>query len=96
MRVYRKQHPDGGKKAHQKRERTRAATYRKSLVKQLTALYGYQCANCGWMTDLTLDHIKPVSKGGMTELHNLQFLCPDCNLVKGDQIIDYRQRKDVK
>lgn len=77
--------PEGGKKAHQKRERNRATTYRKNLINQLTELYGYQCAVCGWTTDLTLDHIKPVSKGGMTELHNLQLLCRECNGLKADK-----------
>ena len=46
-----------------------------------------QCAICGIFIDCDedyhVDHIHPYSKGGATELHNLQLLCPSCNLGKG-------------
>lgn len=43
----------------------------------------YQCQNCGIREKLTIDHIHPESKGGATELQNLQTLCMPCNLRKG-------------
>lgn len=44
------------------------------------------CVVCGRNADdgvkLEVDHIKPVSKGGKTEISNLQTLCLDCNRGK--------------
>lgn len=46
---------------------------------------GFSCIKCGHTgSDLQLDHIKPVSKGGINALDNLQLLCPSCNLAKSD------------
>ena len=51
----------------------------------------YTCQICGASTydfpDLILhiDHIKPVSKGGLTEESNLQTLCAQCNLHKSNK-----------
>ena len=47
----------------------------------------YQCEDCGqWFTfdELTVDHKKPWSKGGRTELSNAQLLCRPCNSKKGN------------
>lgn len=35
------------------------------------------------VVELQVDHIHPVSKGGMTELDNLCLACSSCNLSKG-------------
>lgn len=45
--------------------------------------YGYKCVNCGTHKNLTCDHIIPESKGGATELDNLQTMCKSCNSSKG-------------
>ena len=46
------------------------------------------CQCCGAKaadgTQLHIDHIKPVSKGGTNVKENLQTLCADCNLGKSD------------
>lgn len=50
----------------------------------------FQCVSCGASpakeagVDLHVDHIKPWSKGGETEINNLQTLCRQCNLGKGN------------
>lgn len=48
----------------------------------------YRCRMCGASPDhgatLHVDHIFPVSRGGTTTPENLQTLCQDCNLGKGN------------
>jgi len=34
---------------------------------------------------MEIDHMKPISKGGKTELRNLQLLCQKCNRQKGSK-----------
>lgn len=50
---------------------------------------GNRCRLCGvecndGLHNIHFDHIIPWSKGGETVLENLQVLCSDCNLAKGD------------
>ena len=49
---------------------------------------GFRCCICGSSRSdgvkLHVDHIRPVSKGGKTELSNLRTLCDRCNLGKSD------------
>ncbi|WP_210651511.1 HNH endonuclease [Nocardioides sp. SYSU D00065] len=46
-----------------------------------------RCATCGRFLDQAskphVDHIEPLALGGADELGNLQLLCGDCNLGKG-------------
>jgi len=50
---------------------------------------GYRCRACGFAVEdgahLHVDHIIPVSKGGLTERGNLQTLCTACNLGKANK-----------
>jgi 5-methylcytosine-specific restriction endonuclease McrA len=49
----------------------------------------YCCAECGKKSAtkalFQIDHIVPMSKGGLSVIHNLQLLCRVCNLKKGDR-----------
>lgn len=53
----------------------------------------FKCCSCGNGTEnepnllLEIDHILPLSKGGLTKLENLQTLCWRCNRSKGSKII---------
>lgn len=49
-----------------------------------------ECLNCKSNRNLTLDHIRPITKGGDYNDNNLQTLCSRCNGKKGNKIIDYR------
>lgn len=52
-----------------------------------------KCLSCGSKTKLTIDHIIPITKGGLTRVSNLQTLCMVCNAKKQTCIIDYRKNK---
>lgn len=41
-----------------------------------------KCQKCGSCEDIEYDHIHPVSKGGNSELENIQLLCRPCNRSK--------------
>lgn len=43
----------------------------------------YRCVQCATHVDLSVDHIKPESKGGTLDFDNLQTLCRSCNSSKG-------------
>ncbi len=51
----------------------------------------FTCKSCGRSPattmgiELHIDHITPFSKGGLTAIENLQTLCSDCNIGKGDK-----------
>ncbi|WP_120430181.1 HNH endonuclease [Acinetobacter baylyi] len=44
---------------------------------------GFSCIQCGAQQNLTLDHIKPESRGGDSSFENLQTMCKSCNSAKG-------------
>ncbi len=49
---------------------------------------GHRCRVCGNTSEvepLHVDHIVPISKGGRSDLDNLQTLCQSCNLGKSDR-----------
>lgn len=45
------------------------------------------CQYCGSEQDLTVDHVKPVSKGGLWEWSNLVTACNKCNGKKGSKTL---------
>lgn len=58
---------------------------------------GGVCYICGEMTrlsDFTVDHIKPKSKGGKWEISNLAATHHRCNLWKGNRVFLYQREVD--
>ena len=82
-----------GARTHRHRAAKTAAggSYTPAEWRSLVEHYGNKCLCCG-RTDvaLTVDHVVPVSKGGSSNIDNLQPLCLACNSSKNDKIIDYR------
>lgn len=61
-------------------------------AKDLKLLWGQQngcCAYCGNVLQkgkmMHVDHIRPVSQGGKSDIENLCLACPRCNLEKSDR-----------
>lgn len=69
-------------------KRVERAKVSNELRQEIFERDGYTCVNCGSTKEesLEIDHIKPISKGGKTEPSNLQTLCHDCNIRKGNDI----------
>lgn len=57
----------------------------KKILKQLLPKYRFECLYCRSKENLTIDHIKPVSRGGTDDIKNLQILCKSCNSRKGNK-----------
>ncbi len=47
---------------------------------------GGRCVECSTKEKLCFDHIVPFSRGGSNSVRNLQLLCENCNLSKGNRI----------
>lgn len=65
-----------------RKKRTPIKNY-KSTLNKLLHKYNFQCVVCEAADNLTIDHIKPVSKGGSDDYINLQIMCKNCNSKKG-------------
>lgn len=71
-------------KFNRKRKPT-ISNYRK-IFNELLHKYNFKCVCCGSKEKLSVDHIKPVSKGGTDDITNLQILCKSCNSSKGAKL----------
>ena len=76
------------KQVFTRQRRSEFGTVRPQLaLALLNTGHAYRCADpaCLVMTDLTIDHIVPLSRGGTDDLENLRFLCRPHNSAKGDR-----------
>lgn len=86
-----------GRMAHKAAKWRRKALKRKAEGKftaqewiALCEAYGNKCIACGEVRPLTVDHIKPLSKGGRNDISNIQPLCHSCNSKKCDREQNFR------
>lgn len=68
-----------------RRKRANYAISKAELRVMIFARDGWKCKSCAASTNLAIDHIIPVAKGGDDELSNLQTLCKSCNSKKGSK-----------
>ncbi|MEW6324326.1 MAG: HNH endonuclease signature motif containing protein [Nitrospirota bacterium] len=64
---------------------------RAALLKRHLTLYGAWCPKCGQevlASELQVDHVTPVAKGGPNALRNLEVICRSCNQQKGPSVTD--------
>jgi len=92
-RDYQKRNPEVFKAKNQKRRTTKTLAGGSFTPAEWLALckkYGNRCLCCGKRRKLTADHVIPVSKGGTSNISNIQPLCKTCNSSKGTKTTDYR------
>lgn len=61
-----------------------------SIRIQALVHYGHRCIYCGATSkdsELQVDHVIPVSKGGTNEIGNLVIACRACNIGKGKRML---------
>lgn len=82
-------------KSRAKRQSLLVGEITKDQLNKLFASQKFRCAICRQklINKKHLDHIMPLSKGGLHEIKNLQYLCPTCNLRKSAiHPIDFMQK----
>ena len=58
---------------------------------ELLEKQNYKCAYCGVDLNVTgkhLDHIIPISRGGLHTANNVHWTCPKCNTSKNNKLED--------
>jgi 5-methylcytosine-specific restriction endonuclease McrA len=84
--------------AHKRRAKIKGngGSYTAQQWIDLCNFYGNICLCCKRKLPLEVDHIIPVTKGGTSNIDNLQPLCKSCNSSKNNKIIDYRTNPRVE
>jgi len=59
---------------------------RKITRRAVFARDDWECQYCGARTSLTVDHVIPRSKGGLSSWENIVASCAPCNRRKGDRL----------
>lgn len=70
------------KQASGKREKWSSRYVSADTRAQVLARDAHSCRACGSQTNLEIDHIVPISRGGTGAADNLQVLCRSCNRAK--------------
>jgi 5-methylcytosine-specific restriction protein A len=79
-------------KAHQSKEKTKARELRQSpwWKNQLAKGVCYHCQQRFHPSELTMDHLIPIVRGGKSDKKNCVVSCKSCNTEKG-----YRTRAEL-
>ena len=70
----------------QKLKRKNVKTFQVTKA-ELHKITSSDCCNCGKTGPSTIDHIIPVSRGGVHSIGNLQPLCKSCNSRKSNRVM---------
>jgi 5-methylcytosine-specific restriction endonuclease McrA len=69
-------------------------THRRKITRRAVfARDGWECQYCGARSNLTVDHVVPRSKGGVTDWENIVASCAPCNRRKGDAMLRHSGMK---
>jgi 5-methylcytosine-specific restriction endonuclease McrA len=92
---YREKNPAKNKAYKQNRRTKQSGAGGSFTAKEwldLCKKYTHRCLCCWRRRKLTADHVIPVSKGGSSNISNIQPLCGPCNSRKHDGTTDFRRR----
>lgn len=93
--IYYYKNPEAQSQRVRKRDRYLDRALTQEEIQVIFSKYNNKCAVCNytneqhnidWGTNLHIDHIIPLSKGGLTTVSNSQLLCIKCNTSKGGRI----------
>jgi 5-methylcytosine-specific restriction endonuclease McrA len=91
--------PDRIKEYHHNRyvkEKSRVGNLPRGWRAALINLAENKCMKCGFEETLTVDHVVPVSNGGLHCISNMQILCKSCNCSKRNfSSDDYRTNEFI-
>lgn len=88
-RRYLKSHPEVKARLEHKRRAAKkgaGGSYTAEEWADMLLAYGARCRRCATETNLTVDHVVPLSKKGTSFIWNLQPLCLSCNCSKGAKV----------
>ena len=66
----------------------RSSDAKRMFREHIKARDGHKCVYCGSTENLTVDHVRPKSKGGTDTADNLVTACRPCNQAKGSMHVD--------
>jgi 5-methylcytosine-specific restriction endonuclease McrA len=99
VREWNRRHPEKRRavmQAYRARRKQSSGVVTSAEWKALCEYYDNQCLCCGSSGSLTMDHVIPLSKGGLHILDNVQPLCGECNSRKKDRTVDYRPSSQTR
>lgn len=79
---------------HRRRTRLKTGTVHDRDWRRLVHRHGGCCAYCGVEAEMTMDHVVPVSRGGVNTIGNILPACLTCNSSKSNKLlVEWRARK---
>jgi 5-methylcytosine-specific restriction endonuclease McrA len=87
-RKYRKSHPEVRRVAlnrYRARKLNQSIPYNALQMQARFEYWGNKCWMCGTEDNLTMDHVKPISKGGLDTPSNIRPACKSCNSSKNNK-----------
>lgn len=81
----RQQEEEAVRKSYEGRRQEYAAKRPKLVRAMRMRGDAWECRQCKSTDSISVDHIRPLVRGGTNDLDNLQFLCRSCNSKKGDR-----------
>lgn len=80
----------GARRRRDGRERSRAYA-KKAEIFERDAGVCYLCGQALDVSDVEIDHVIPLARGGTNDLDNLRVVHPSCNRAKGDRLVGERR-----